>query len=340
MFSLLKQICIYFLIVSALCLTGCPKQFRMQNCSLILNECETAALVHQSQARFLAHDELGALLTSIKSGKRAREQGTPTGDRLTKFKGLANGLWSFDINPEGTILATGNTTPEIALWHVNNGRLIKRLEGPSIMACHLEFSADGKILAAMDCKVEKKTVQIWDVDTMKLLGTFTEESREDDFFKGFVVHFSSDGKILLSGTDNVRAKLIRLWNGLTGKLINTFKGHLHPVFGVEVSPDGKVLATGSWGKTIKLWDIENGKEIATLRGHSKHVYVVNFSPDGKTLISFSDDGTTRIWNLDLEDLLVRGCEWLHSYLENNPNVSEEDRRLCDDILITKDTDGH
>jgi len=26
------------------------------------------------------------------------------------------------------------------------------------------------------------------------------------------------------------------------------------------------------------------------------------------------------------------CEWLHGYLKNNPNVSEEDRGGCDGIL--------
>ena len=32
------------------------------------------------------------------------------------------------------------------------------------------------------------------------------------------------------------------------------------------------------------------------------------------------------------------CEWLHGYLKNNPNVSEEDRGICDDILAAaKDT---
>lgn len=43
-----------------------------------------------------------------------------------------------------------------------------------------------------------------------------------------------------------------------------------------------------------------------------------------------------LWNLDLDDLLFQGCEWLHGYLKNNPNVSEEDRGVCDDILAAKD----
>lgn len=38
------------------------------------------------------------------------------------------------------------------------------------------------------------------------------------------------------------------------------------------------------------------------------------------------------WDLDLNDLLLRGCEWLSPYLKNNPNVREADCVVCDDAL--------
>jgi hypothetical protein len=42
-----------------------------------------------------------------------------------------------------------------------------------------------------------------------------------------------------------------------------------------------------------------------------------------------------LWNLDLEDLLVRGCDRLRDYLKTNPNVSQSDRTLCDGIGTQK-----
>ena len=33
-------------------------------------------------------------------------------------------------------------------------------------------------------------------------------------------------------------------------------------------------------------------------------------------------------NLDLDDLVRKACDWVGNYLQNNPNVSEADRRLC------------
>jgi WD40 repeat protein len=64
---------------------------------------------------------------------------------------------------------------------------------------------------------------------------------------------------------------------------------------VALTPDGKVLATGSYDRTVKLWDVATGKEIATLRGHKDEVHAVAFSPDGKFLASASTDKTAKLW---------------------------------------------
>ncbi len=58
------------------------------------------------------------------------------------------------------------------------------------------------------------------------------------------------------------------------------EGHTDTVSSVCISPDEKILASGSC-KAIKLWSIESGKEISPLKGigHSHFVKSVQFSPD-------------------------------------------------------------
>ncbi|WP_414573464.1 WD40 repeat domain-containing protein, partial [Nostoc sp. CCY 9925] len=96
------------------------------------------------------------------------------------------------------------------------------------------------------------------------------------------------------------------------------------------SPDGQTIASASHDNTVKLWN-RNGQVLQTLQGHSSEVWGVAFSPDGQTIASASHDNTVKLWNLNLDDLMVKGCAWVRDYLQNNRNVNEKDKRLCDDI---------
>jgi len=68
---------------------------------------------------------------------------------------------------------------------------------------------------------------------------------------------------------------------------------VHPVF----SPDGKLIASGGWGRSIKVWDATSGLELMDLAGHNKGVFHVTFSPDGQRLASASADKTIKIWDM-------------------------------------------
>lgn len=80
---------------------------------------------------------------------------------------------------------------------------------------------------------------------------------------------------------------------------------------------------GNLIKTMTVWD------------SSCKLLDISFSPDGKMLASASTDGTIILWNLNLDELLVQGCNWLRDYLKTNPNVSESERHLCDGIGTQK-----
>ena len=89
----------------------------------------------------------------------------------------------------------------------------------------------------------------------------------------------------------------------TDTYIRGLIGHTNNVVSVVFSPDGKILASGSWDNTICLWDVRTGIFLLTLAGHTGWVSSVVYSSDGKTLASGSFDGTVLLWELssDMEE---------------------------------------
>lgn len=76
---------------------------------------------------------------------------------------------------------------------------------------------------------------------------------------------------------------------------NRLEGHQDAIQSVSFSPDGQMLATGSYDKTVKLWR-RDGSLFKTLEGHTEPVTSVHFSPDRKTIASGGWDGTVRLWD--------------------------------------------
>jgi WD40 repeat protein/transcriptional regulator with XRE-family HTH domain len=65
---------------------------------------------------------------------------------------------------------------------------------------------------------------------------------------------------------------------------------------VALSPDGKLLATGTTTGEISIWEADVGNLRFTRSEHSDWIRSVAFSPDGKVLVSGSEDATVRLWD--------------------------------------------
>jgi WD40 repeat protein len=93
-------------------------------------------------------------------------------------------------------------------------------------------------------------------------------------------------------------------------------GHTNFVWGISISPNGRILASASWDKTARLWNLENGQPIGSPLQHADYVNCVSFSADGKLLATGCSDKNAYLWDISaiveeagLGELLL------------NPNVS-------------------
>ena len=158
------------------------------------------------------------------------------------------------------------------------------------------------------------TVRLWDVAT----GTRRHSLQgHTDWIQHMA--FSPDNRTLASGGG--WNTTVRLWDVTTGTLRHSLphnrrynlQGHRDRIGALAFSPDGQILATGSWGgvtrlwdmatgssswgSTIRLWDTATGTLQHSLLGHTGRVSALAFSPDGQTLASGSWDGTVLLWDV-------------------------------------------
>ncbi len=94
---------------------------------------------------------------------------------------------------------------------------------------------------------------------------------------------------------------------------------------VAFSPDGRLLATGSWQGKITLWEPLTGAAVKTL-GNARRVISLRFSPDGRTLVACSHDDSA--WLFDVESGTQRPVARAHAGRVVDAEISPDGRTLA------------
>ncbi|MDZ7961444.1 MAG: CHAT domain-containing protein [Aulosira sp. DedQUE10] len=183
---------------------------------------------------------------------------------------------------------------------------------------NINFSPDNKIIISSG---NDGSINLWHINSIKPISLEGHNRSVNN------VSFSPDSQIIASSSDD---NTVKLWKR-DGTWIKTLY-HEKGVKYVKFSPDGKMIASATGTDedlTIKLWNRE-GNLLTTLIPNEMYPESVSFSSDGQMLAAHSG-AKVILWELNLNKLMKRGCNWLHDYLQNNPNVSPEDKHLCDNI---------
>ncbi|KAJ3186655.1 Transducin (beta)-like 3 [Gaertneriomyces sp. JEL0708] len=76
----------------------------------------------------------------------------------------------------------------------------------------------------------------------------------------------------------------------------TFLAHDKDVQSLTISPNDKLIASGSLDKTAKLFTVD-GQHLGTFKGHKRGIWCVRFSPVDQILATASTDKTIKLWSL-------------------------------------------
>ncbi len=99
----------------------------------------------------------------------------------------------------------------------------------------------------------------------------------------------SDGRVAVFGTDGTPPVLL--------------PGHAEPASTAEFSPDGRTLATGGGDTRVRLWSMPDGRPAGEI-DTGQQVRALAFGPDGTSLVVAAQVQQLRLWQLPDRQLLA------------------------------------
>ena len=199
--------------------------------------------------------------------------------------------WVVDIafHPDGKLFVISTRDGAVQLWNVETGKQVAPLPLPDTLADvtqyrgvpeeieramnggrlqrkqHIRsivFSPCGTLIAGglgtTTAGALTNEIRLWDTATLETRMIILP-SQGTIRPRPWALTFSPCGRYLVSGAwwcRGLEKVPIRIWEVATGEHIHTFWGHASDVQDVTFSPDGALLASGSFDGTVLLWDMK------------------------------------------------------------------------------------
>lgn len=229
------------------------------------------------------------------------------GEIIQNFTGHTNAVTSVLFSEDGTWIASGSWDNSIKIWNKSTGNEIHSFENHTFIVSSIALSSDELILASGSFD---KSINIWNISSGELIEKLLIPDEEV-----WSVAFSDNNSLLAVAVGNLdywpkpstfwesfgdmQNSSIQLWDIINKMVIETLEGHDHIIDSIDFSPDGTILASGSWDWTIKLWG-----DYPTLLSELETDYWPTSTPEALWVDSSLLNEISEDWSYLLHSLVV------------------------------------
>ena len=310
-------------------------------------------LRYVSGARSVAISADGSTIITVGDGRNDIVKVWKEGTTESRTLDHGNRIWSVTISADGSTIITGGRGNNVKVWKEDTTEPFILDHSSEVYG--VAVSADGStiVTGGQDgiIKVWKEDTteprildhgnEVWSVtisadsstivtgglgDIVKVWKEGTTEPRILNHGSETLssVAISADGSTIITGG---RDGLGKVWKEGTTKPRTL--NHGSEIYGVAISADGSTIVTGGLGDIVKVWKEGTTKPRALNHGNET-LSSVTISADGHTIVTLGDD-LTKVWDLNLDSLVMKGCNWLQEYFDSHP---EADKTICEEALAS------
>jgi uncharacterized protein with WD repeat len=197
--------------------------------------------------------------------------GAPTEDGEVKILDTSSGrpilsiknahsdtVYGVSFSPDGKKLATCGADKFIKVFELPGGKFLKSFEGHTHHVLAVAWKSDGKILVSAGAD---NAIKVWDYAKGEQVRSFGNHAKQ-------ITHLAFKGRsseiVTCSGD-----RTVRFWNIDTGSNGLAIGGSQDFLYAVDVSADGKIVASGGEEGIVRLYNATNGKLIKAIGPSAK-----------------------------------------------------------------------
>jgi WD40 repeat protein len=246
----------------------------------------------------------GRLLVASHNGRLGlyTRGGAPL-EALPRQQQLQSAVWG----PDGQVFATGSEDGTAAVWKAGQRAPERTVSTPSPVTA---------------LSLGRSTLLVGSGTHVRLMNIATGRTKTIGFAgRVDAAVLDPNGRVFAVSIRRGKASEASIVDVGTGRMVARL--HDGGIRSFAFSPDGRLLASGSYDRTARLWNAETGKQLHVLEHHG-YVLDEQFSSDGKTLVTSAADGGGYVWDVATgqRELLLVGANGPAPAAAFSPDGSE------------------